>query len=312
MLKKEQLSVLIPVYNDTCTTLVKQICEVALATEWLEYEVIVADDGSTDMSKVAANECINMLPGCRYVKRNVNVGRAAIRNFLASEARFEWLLFLDCDVVIISRTFIANYFKVAYNNMVICGGLAIGGDDAALKSNLRYIYEKAAEKRQTAACRNRMPCQSFRTTNFFINRGTMLDHPFNEGIKTYGYEDVLFGKELQDSGITVFHIDNQVEYTEYEDNAAYLKKTEEAMHTLHNLKSELESFSSLVATQTKVQALHLSGMMDVIFRIFEKHWRKCLLSQHPSVAVYNAYRLFYFNRLCRRLVTNLSSGENLV
>lgn len=295
---KKELSILIPVYNDVCTSLVHRLNEIAQATEGLIYEIIVADDGSTDKGKTTLNEPIAGLPNCRFIKRARNVGRSAIRNFLAQEARYEWLLFLDCDVVIPDLRFISNYFDSVSTYKVIYGGLGIGGNADMLRCNLRYVYEKANECKQTAKCRNKRPYQSFRTTNFFVEKATMLQHPFDEGIKTYGYEDVMFGKELQESNVRLLHIDNNVEYTEYEDNATYMRKTEEAMRTLYSLRNSLAPYSSLISLQEKILSWHLAGVANIFFHIFRKLWRKNLLSRHPILIIYNLYRLCYYNSLC--------------
>jgi glycosyltransferase involved in cell wall biosynthesis len=295
---KKELSILIPVFNDVCTSLVRRINEIAQATEGLTYEIIVADDGSTDSAEMAINEQISQLPNCTFIKRDKNVGRAAIRNFLAQEAHYEWLLLLDCDVEITDQHFLSNYFDAVSTYKVVCGGLQIGGDANVLRKNLRYVYEKANECKQTANCRNNRPYQSFRTTNFFVDRATMLQHPFDESIKTYGYEDVMFGKALQECEIKILHIDNNVEYTEYEDNATYLKKTEEAMQTLFSLQNSLAPYSTLISLQNKMRSWHLASIANVFFHIFKKLWRKNLLSQHPRLAIYNLYRLCYYNNLC--------------
>ena len=63
-----------------------------------EYEILVADDGR-DLSTITANRKINEIENCRYIEREKNVGRSAIRNFLAKEAKYEWLLFIDSTYI---------------------------------------------------------------------------------------------------------------------------------------------------------------------------------------------------------------------
>ena len=79
--------------------------------EGLSYEIVVADDGSTDTEAMAANEAINLLPHCRYIVRKENVGRAAIRNFLASIAAYDWLLFIDSGMSIGNDEFLKRYLE---------------------------------------------------------------------------------------------------------------------------------------------------------------------------------------------------------
>lgn len=292
------ISVLIPVYNDVCTELVARVSEIAKATPELAFEVIVADDGSDNTEDIAENSQISSMPFCQYIKRTHNVGRAAIRNFLARQAKYEWLLYLDCDVEIPDNHFFSKYIEAAASCEVVYGGLGISGNADMCRGNLRYMYEKRCEPRLSAQMRAKHPYQSFRTTNFLIRKDIMLAHPFNERIKTYGYEDVMLGKTFHDCGINLLHIDNKVHYMRYESNLVYLAKTEEAMHTLYNLRKELASYSSLVKVQNKMHLLHLDTVVERLFLLMRKSWKNKIESPHPTLKVFNAYRLCLFNHIC--------------
>ena len=104
------ISVLIPTYNQPCLELVKQL-HAQLERAGVDYEIIVADDGSTDQTSVEANLQIASLPGCQYVVKKENVGRSAIRNFLAQTARYDYLLFIDSDMTMVSDQYIERYLK---------------------------------------------------------------------------------------------------------------------------------------------------------------------------------------------------------
>ena len=172
----QSLSVLIPTYNDVCVALVEQLLQLLQAAN-IQYEVIVADDGSTDEDIIAANRAINQLPSCRFIERQMNVGRAAIRNFLAMEARFSYILFIDSDMTIISDQYIQRYLQVG-DTTVIDGGVTICDTNDA--SNLRYLYEKAEEPHHTATERQKCPYQHLHTANLFMQRDIILAHPFDE------------------------------------------------------------------------------------------------------------------------------------
>ena len=145
------LSILIPTYNNVCLELVKSLqAQASLLysssdslslSSHFEYEILVADDGSTDERTIEGNRIINTLPHCRYIERKENVGRAAIRNFLAREAKYTWLLLVDSDLHIDHPNFLLNYLKAEGD--IIVGGLKIGGDAEAMNHNLRYRSEKA-------------------------------------------------------------------------------------------------------------------------------------------------------------------------
>ena len=109
--------------------------------EGLRYEIIVADDGSTDKHTCHINKEILELENARHILRKENVGRAAIRNFLAKEAAYEWLLFIDSDMTMLLDDFILHYIELDNSFKVAYGGYQLGNGEI---SNLRYLYEKNA------------------------------------------------------------------------------------------------------------------------------------------------------------------------
>ena len=84
---------------------------------------------------------------------------------LARESQYEWLLFVDCDVDVTDDDFLLHYLTDDDAD-VIMGGIAIGGDEQALRTDLRYRYEKRSEPMHTAIERGKRPYQSFRSCNF--------------------------------------------------------------------------------------------------------------------------------------------------
>ena len=122
----QSLSILIPTYNDQCVSLVDALRRQS-ETAGITYEILVADDGSTDLSIVEDNSRINQWEHCHYIVRTQNSGRAAIRNFLAQQAQYDYLLFIDSDMTITSSDFISRYLAVT-DAEVINGGVSIDGD----------------------------------------------------------------------------------------------------------------------------------------------------------------------------------------
>lgn len=293
----EQLSILIPTYNNRCIELVRRLSCVAQATGNLKYEIIVADDGSDKADIVKENETVAFIPNCRYIRNCVNKGRAFTRNFLAQSAKYEWLLFVDCEVEIPNDLYLSAYMEAAKSVDVVYGGVIIGGNAESLSGNLRYKYEKACEPHHCAANRNKHPYENFRTANFLIRRQTMLRLPFNESVKQYGYEDVMYGKCLCENNIRILHIDNGVEYVNYESNKRFLEKTEEAMHTLLLFKNEMKNYSRLILAERRIAKWNVRRLFYLIYKARKKSWRKRLLSPHPSVFIFNLYKLGYYMEL---------------
>lgn len=89
---------------------------------------------------VKENLAINDLENCRYIEREKNEGRAVIRNFLAKEAKYEWLLFIDSNMNVITSQYLRNY-QMTEECDVIYGGYQVKRNQESLKHNLRYIFE---------------------------------------------------------------------------------------------------------------------------------------------------------------------------
>lgn len=294
MSKIAELSVLIPNYNYVCLPLVRRL-QSLLESAAIPYEIIVADDGSTDLQTIEANRPIATLTNCQYLIRPKNVGRAVIRNILAQTAQYAFLLYIDSDLTIINDQFIRRYVDcLNESTTVIDGGVSIGGNPEALKGNLRYLYEKAEEPNHTAICRQASPYQHLHTANLLIRKELILQHPFDERFRHYGYEDVLLGKTLRQHQIPITHIDNPLGFHTFESNSDFIVKTEEGLRTLYQFRRDLRGYSRLL---TFVSGIHISLILSLIrlwHRLFQKAERRNLCGSRPSLLVYKLYRLGYF------------------
>ena len=258
------LSILIPTYNDECVMLVDDLRQQA-EQAGIVYEILVGDDGSTDTNVIEKNRKIGHWSHCHYLIQIQNIGRAAIRNFLAKEAHYDWLLFIDSDMSMVRDNYLSTYIAMEGAD-VVDGGVTIGGDPEALRGNLRYRYEKASEQEHTTEIRQKHPYHDFHTANCLIRRDLMLAHPFDERFRYYGYEDVLFGKQLRQNKIRITHIDNPLGFSTFEENTQFIIKTEEGLRTLHQFQADLRGYSRLL---TLVEGIHLPVILSLI-----RYWHK--------------------------------------
>ena len=287
----KNLSILIPTYNDVCFQLVNDLQSQAAALG-IDYEIIVADDGSTDEAVLRQNRTINALPYCRLLERGTNSGRAVIRNVLASEARYPWLLFIDSDMTVCRTDFIERYISTVGD--VVYGGLVIRH---TTRQNLRARYELSRASEHTLERRRQSPYHDFHTANFMIRRDLMLTHPFDERFSRYGYEDVLLGKTLQMNAIGIEHIDNPLSFEIFESNAAFVSKTEEGLQTLYSFRHELRGYSRMI--DFTEQHPVVSVLIRCWHHIAKKWERRLLCSNAPTLCVFTLYRLGYFLSLKR-------------
>lgn len=301
------LSILLPSYNNVCVSLVQVLQRQADALRGklgkpFRYEIIVADDCSTDAACIDANRVIGDMLHCRYLRMEQNVGRAQIRNVLISESRGDYVLLIDSDLFLCDDNYLYKYATSTAD--VVYGGTRIGGEGFAmvdneantenLKGNLRYIYEKKAEPSHRAAFRQLRPNQEISVCNLYARRDIMEAHPFDSRFKAYGYEDVLFGKRLAESGIEVTHIDNPVLINEFEPNYVFVKKTEEAILTLCRFEQDLEGYSNL---KTKVSTLGRYiplSLFRLWHRIMKNKEKRNLTGSKPSLLLFKLYKLGFF------------------
>ena len=301
------LSILLPSYNNVCVSLVQALQRQADALRRkldkpFRYEIIVADDGSTDAACIDANRVIGDMLHCRYLRMEHNVGRAQIRNVLISESCGDYVLLIDSDLFLCDDNYLYKYATSTAD--VVYGGTRIGGEGLVmvdneantehLKGNLRYIYEKKAEPSHRAVFRQLRPNQEISVCNLYARRDIMEAHPFDSRFKAYGYEDVLFGKRLAESGIEVTHIDNPVLINEFEPNSVFVKKTEEAILTLCRFEQDLEGYSNL---KTKVAALGRYiplSLFRLWHRIMKNKEKRNLTGPKPSLMLFKLYKLGFF------------------
>jgi len=289
--KKTELSILIPNYNNVCVDLVTQLQQQAEALG-IDYEVIVADDHSPQEDTIRENEAINALPHCRYIVKEQNSGSAATRNYLGTQSRYRWLLFLDCDITIPDGDFLKRYVADPHDG-VINGGICII-EDERLRHNLRYLYEKAAEPAHTAEKRQQQRYREFRSTNFIIERTVFERCPFDERFKQSGYEDVLLGKLLKQEAVNLTHIDNPVMMTEFEDNPAYVSKIERSTERLFAFRQELRGYSRIITLADGIHIPLVRSVMRLCFKLFRPLIRRNLCGQRPCLKLFNPYRLGYY------------------
>jgi GT2 family glycosyltransferase len=93
------VSVVIPCF-DAAATLGDQLAALALQDYGGEWEVIVADNGSTDGSRAVAESFRGRLPALHWIDASARRSPAHARNAGAAAARGELLLFCDADDVV--------------------------------------------------------------------------------------------------------------------------------------------------------------------------------------------------------------------
>lgn len=293
---KQELSILIPTFNHSCFTLVNELVTQLRNIKLPRYEIIVVEDGSNNTETIKTNTAITQLEHCQHIINTHNLGRAKVRNLLTSLAQYQWLLFIDADMKIISPLFLETYIHINERHQVIYGGNSVYLDTEEKEYSLRYRYEKQAERnahRHSVENFSRMN-KNIHTSNLMIQKELMALIRFNENITQYGYEDILLGKELLNHGIEVHYINNPVGFTGYDNNSTYLQKTEESLHTLYHLRKQLQGFSSILSAVNVIDRFHLRSLFILAYNLLKSSIKKNLISNSPSLTLFAFYKLGYY------------------
>lgn len=295
------ISILIPTRDFDCFALARdlqrQCAELSTEDSAFQYEVIILDDGSTPAFYARLRSEVETLAGCRVVRAAQNVGRARGRNLLAAEARFGHLLFIDSDAQVCTPDFIRRYWAARNGADVVCGALRNPAPPPQRGHELRYRYEKAAERRRPATYRNAHPYDCFTTFNVMFRAGVFRTLRFDERCVDYGYEDALMGLMLRRHGFSIQHIDNPLVHTGIDTNREYLVKTETALRTLAHLGEPMQSRAGAARLYTALRRYHLAPAAAATFRCLSSLLRRNLLSRHPSLLLFQLYKAGFYCQL---------------
>jgi glycosyltransferase involved in cell wall biosynthesis len=264
----------------------------------IPFEIIVLDDASLDEFKIANRETTK-LKGVIYQEEKRNLGRSKIRNKLADLAKYDNLLFLDCDSKIDHNDYLKRYIDNIDNSSVVYGGRKyIDEAPANVKYRLHWLHGIKREQ-IPVEIRSAEPNKSFMTNNFIISRSAFDKVRFNEAIRGYGHEDTLFGYDLMKCNITIKHIDNPVIHIGLESDIEFLRKTREGIKNLKRIMSingnekKLVKDITLLAYYKKIKKLGIDGILKYIYKKNEHRLIKNLLSKNPNLILFDLYKLGY-------------------
>lgn len=288
------ISVLIPVYNYNVSNLVIELNK-QLINEKIEFEIICIDDSSTE--QIEENLQLNKLNNVQFIQLAKNIGRSKIRNILAKKATFNWLLFLDADVMPELNTFTSCYLSAIkeYKSTVFCGGIVYQLTPPGKNKMLRWVYGRKREEIDFFI-RNKKPYDFFLGSNFLIYKEVFNKFIFNESIVKYGYEDVVFAQKLRDNSVAVEQINNRVFHLGLEYNSVYLEKVKEALRNLRCLDKQgivNENFIRILKRFNFLKRYKLVWFFSIIWSLFYKILEYNLKSGKPSIFLFDIYRLTY-------------------
>lgn len=220
-----RLSVLTPFHRHDPSALLARLANAPAGVEF-----ILIDDGSTSATLlsnvIAAAERANA--PARIIVWGKNQGRAAARNRLVAEARGEYVLFLDADMIPDSPRFLSIWLGVLATQRprVAFGGLSVAhakaNEDTALHHNL-FARSDCAE----AQTRARKPAQTTASANLAVRRDFLAAHPFDHRFTGWGFEDTDWALSIIKRA-RILHIENPATHAGLDSVETLMRKSAEA------------------------------------------------------------------------------------
>lgn len=293
------ISILIPVFNRDVVKLVFELIE-QLEPLKSSSEIIVIDDGS-ELAYTKINGVLAGLPYVKYLELPSNIGRIRTRQKLAATARFDWLLFLDCDSIITSGKFLKAYRDELTNNKkVIVGGRIY---DPRKPTACHFVLHwKYGTNREATRFNDRRHTNRFMTNNFLISKSVFQTFDFEKGWGGYGYEDTWMAIQLGAMDVSVEFINNPVLHDGVEIFSDFIKKSEEALENLKRLSESispgiLAKYVKLYSYYHRLKSLKLLWALDLGFSLLQRSMKQNLHSCNPSLALFDLYRIHYYSKL---------------
>lgn len=282
------LSILIPIYCYDVGPLVHDLHQQAQRLS-IKWEIRLLDDASP-LNWQENNRSLADLTNVHYEELAENIGRAAIRNRLADQSRYDYLLFMDCDSGVDHPDFLKVYYKHLSPEKVLYGGRTYKAQTPPLPYRLHWHYGQLREVK-TAAERSIKPYDGFMTNNFVVPKKVYQRIKLDERLKQYGHEDTLFGLELQGVGIELKHINNPLLHLGLEPANSWLKKQQQAIQNLYKLYLDYPHLSTRALNTW--QLLHRIGLFNWGFSF----WKKKMVSWQNQLITMDTPKLYYLDFL---------------
>jgi len=305
----EGISVVIPNYNGA--TLLPQTLPtvmIALENTGLPYEIVLADDASTD-SSLTWVEC--EYPYIRILPSIQNCGFSVTANKGIRAARYTWVLLLNSDVKLTP-----DYFKhllpyAEQPNLFGVTGRMVGWEDEEVQDGGKYpVFQGAKIKTSydfipvsSETSEHGLPCFYLSGANAFINKNIFEDlGGFNELFAPYYVEDTELSLRAWRLGFTCL----------YEHSAICRHRTSSTIGSPEKKKQVARIYDR---NKYYLHAIHLDGLyllswfiqlkLELFFRLITFRWTPLLsygdfIKNIPEVVK------------SRKIVRNLQPGKKLL
>lgn len=275
---RPRVSILVPFLRDDPTPLLHALASNS-GPHLTKFEIILLDDGSHDalLSAHLIGEVQALPIAASLITLTENAGRAAGRNLLARQARGEYLLFLDADMLPDSPDFLSDWLAVVQNDepAVSFGGFSV--EQASTEA--RFAVHRAMASRSdclNATQRALQPEKYVFTSNLLVRADVFAANRFDENFVGWGWEDVEWALRVS--------AEHAIRHHE-------IPATHLGLDTVHQL---MEKYRQSAPNFARVAAQHPE-----------------LVADYPSYRVAKALKALYLQNLVARIAEQAAQNEKM-
>ena len=138
-----------------------------------------------------------------------------------------------------------------------------------------------------------------------ISKSVFQTCRFDESLRHYGYEDTFFGIELEQAGIPVFHIDNELYHDGIDTNTEFLNKVAAGVSNLvklHDNNKLDENFKDKSPLMTTYEKLEKGFFGKLILSLLSKgqNWIRNIALDSNSLFFLDLYKLSVLHGLLHK------------
>lgn len=178
-------SVIIPLYNKEKA--IRSTLESVLCQSYPHFEIIVVDDGSTDSGPALV---LSMKEGRIRLIRQENGGPGSARNLGISQAKYEWVVFLDADDLMLPGaldTFASHLDDHPEADMIV-GNFEMEDQDRIWTYHDKPLPPIVTNNYKAWFMKELMPCAG----TYACKKHLLVKHPYKEELRRSEDTEVLF------------------------------------------------------------------------------------------------------------------------
>lgn len=285
------ISILIPVFNVEIEKLIQEL-SFQLSHLPIEGEILVFDDCSQPFIK-DRNRVLSSIKNVFYKELDKNYGRIEIRKLLATAAKYDWLLFIDCDSTIVNQSYLVKYVEILSDEYDVYTGGTIYQSTPPIEC-FKQLHWKYGSQRESGKKRN----LAFHTNNFLIRKNVFLRLKFPNQLQGYGHEDTWMQIQFEILNKKVHFFDNPVLHMGLEQTTTFLTKTKNALKNLLVLVEiegpvRVKRKVKLVKIYFFLKQYRMTGVIKHFLKRRIKTIEENLNSCNPSLFQFDLYRLYH-------------------